>query len=194
MAWAVATCLFWAAVLSITFPRMISAMTPTGAFAFYAGLNIVALVMIFLFLPETKQRTLVCHSLFPGLLDAMLTLNHRRNLTTSSPSPHGHSCATKSAQSSHGGSSHRSCAARSALALHCGHSTATSTMTRNSWRPFAGRVRLSKAGDAAAVLSTGSRTVTKGPSVDSGALAKMEAYTGKSSRLGGGYSLMSRAL
>lgn len=59
MAWAVATCLFWAAVLSITFPRMLSAMTPTGAFGFYAGLNIIALVMIFLFLPETKQRTLV---------------------------------------------------------------------------------------------------------------------------------------
>ncbi|KAK5047200.1 hypothetical protein LTR84_006722 [Exophiala bonariae] len=58
MAWAVATCLFWAAVLSITFPRMISAMTPTGAFGFYAGLNIIALIMIFLFLPETKQRTL----------------------------------------------------------------------------------------------------------------------------------------
>ncbi|KAF2732237.1 MFS transporter [Polyplosphaeria fusca] len=58
MSWAVATCLFWAAVLSITFPRMLSAMTPTGAFGFYAGLNVVALVMIFLFVPETKQRTL----------------------------------------------------------------------------------------------------------------------------------------
>ncbi|KAL2437154.1 hypothetical protein ABEF95_016616 [Exophiala dermatitidis] len=33
-------------------------MTPTGAFGFYAGLNICALVMIFLWLPETKQRTL----------------------------------------------------------------------------------------------------------------------------------------
>ncbi|PSN65094.1 sugar transporter-like protein [Corynespora cassiicola Philippines] len=58
MSWAVATCLFWAAVLSITFPRMLSAMTPTGAFGFYAGLNLVALLMIFLFVPETKQRTL----------------------------------------------------------------------------------------------------------------------------------------
>lgn len=27
MAWAVATCLFWAAVLSITFPRMLAVMT-----------------------------------------------------------------------------------------------------------------------------------------------------------------------
>ncbi|KAF2475015.1 MFS transporter [Lindgomyces ingoldianus] len=58
MSWAVATCLFWAAVLSITFPRMLAAMSPTGAFGFYAGLNLVALVMIFLFVPETKQRTL----------------------------------------------------------------------------------------------------------------------------------------
>ncbi|KAF2134070.1 sugar transporter-like protein [Dothidotthia symphoricarpi CBS 119687] len=58
MSWAVATCLFWAAVLSITFPRMLAAMTTTGAFCFYAGLNLVALVLIFLFVPETKQRTL----------------------------------------------------------------------------------------------------------------------------------------
>lgn len=58
MSWAVATCLFWAAVLSITFPRMLQAMTPVGAFGFYAGLNLIAFCMIFLFVPETKQRTL----------------------------------------------------------------------------------------------------------------------------------------
>lgn len=58
MGWAVATCLFWAAVLSISFPRILSEFTPTGAFGFYAGLNVVALVMIFFFVPETKQRTL----------------------------------------------------------------------------------------------------------------------------------------
>ncbi|KZP07383.1 hypothetical protein FIBSPDRAFT_964127 [Athelia psychrophila] len=58
MAFAVTTCLGWAAVLSITFPRMLLAMGPTGAFCFYAGLNVVAWVMIFLFVPETKQRTL----------------------------------------------------------------------------------------------------------------------------------------
>ena len=34
-------------------------MTVAGAFGFYAGLNVVALIMIFLWLPETKQRTLV---------------------------------------------------------------------------------------------------------------------------------------
>ncbi|KFZ23937.1 hypothetical protein V502_01583 [Pseudogymnoascus sp. VKM F-4520 (FW-2644)] len=58
MGWAVATCLFWAAVLGITWPTMVKAMTTTGAFCFYAGLNILAFVMIFLFVPETKQRTL----------------------------------------------------------------------------------------------------------------------------------------
>ena len=58
MGWAVATCLFYAAVLSITFPALLKAFGVTGAFGFYAGLNVVALVMIFLFVPETKQRTL----------------------------------------------------------------------------------------------------------------------------------------
>ena len=76
MGWAVATCLFWAAVLSISFPAILAAFTPTGAFGFYAGyeedvhrtfgalanesrrLNVIAFFMIFLFVPETKQRTL----------------------------------------------------------------------------------------------------------------------------------------
>ncbi|KAK1987866.1 hypothetical protein LZ30DRAFT_579312 [Colletotrichum cereale] len=58
MSWAVATCLFWAAVLSITFPIMLADLGVIGSFCFYAGLNVVALVMIFFWLPETKQRTL----------------------------------------------------------------------------------------------------------------------------------------
>lgn len=58
MSWAVATNNFWAAVLSLTLPRMLKVLKPTGVFGFYAGLNIVALVMIFLWMPETKQRTL----------------------------------------------------------------------------------------------------------------------------------------
>lgn len=33
-------------------------MSVTGAFGFYAGLNLIAFVMIFCFVPETKQRTL----------------------------------------------------------------------------------------------------------------------------------------
>jgi len=58
MGWAVATCLFWAAVLSISFPAILQAFGATGAFGFYAGLNVCAFFMIFLFVPETKQRTL----------------------------------------------------------------------------------------------------------------------------------------
>ena len=58
MGFAVATCLFWAAVLSITFPRLKAAFTPVGAFCFYAGLNMLAFFMITLFVRETKQRTL----------------------------------------------------------------------------------------------------------------------------------------
>lgn len=58
MSWAVATNNFWAAVLSLTFPRMLQVLGPTGSFGFYAGLNVIALVMIFLFLPETKEKSL----------------------------------------------------------------------------------------------------------------------------------------
>lgn len=58
MSWAVATNNFWGSILSLTFPRLIRAFTPTGAFGFYAGLNLVALALIFLFVPETKQKSL----------------------------------------------------------------------------------------------------------------------------------------
>ncbi|KAL6366216.1 hypothetical protein LRP88_00313 [Fusarium phalaenopsidis] len=58
MSWAVATNNFWAAVLGLTFPRMLLTFTPAGSFGFYAGLNVVALVAIFLFMPETSKRSL----------------------------------------------------------------------------------------------------------------------------------------
>lgn len=58
MAWAVATNNFWASALSLSFPYMLNAFTPQGAFSFYAGLNVIALILIFLFVPETKQRSL----------------------------------------------------------------------------------------------------------------------------------------
>ncbi|KAK3944498.1 hypothetical protein QBC46DRAFT_251951 [Diplogelasinospora grovesii] len=58
MAFAVATCLFWAAVLSITFPAILNSLGVIGAFCLYAGFNMVAFVMIFFWVPETKQRTL----------------------------------------------------------------------------------------------------------------------------------------
>lgn len=58
MASAVAACLFFAAVVSITFPLMLLRLGVLGSFFFYAGFNVIALCMIFLWLPETKQRTL----------------------------------------------------------------------------------------------------------------------------------------
>ncbi|MCJ1381085.1 hypothetical protein MMC17_004194 [Xylographa soralifera] len=70
MGFAVATNLLWAAVLSLTFPSMRSAMGDTGAFGFYAnlrsdgatfvtsGLNMIAFIMIFFFVRETRKKTL----------------------------------------------------------------------------------------------------------------------------------------
>lgn len=58
MSWAVATNNWWGAVLGITFPYILKFMKPQGAIGFYAGLNLVAFVLIFLFVPETKQRSL----------------------------------------------------------------------------------------------------------------------------------------
>jgi len=58
MSWAVATNNFWATVVSITFPRQLKAFGVQGAFGFYAAMNLIAFVMIFLFLYETSQRTL----------------------------------------------------------------------------------------------------------------------------------------
>jgi len=58
MGFAVATCLFWASVLGMTFPFLLKEASVVGAFGIYAGFNVVAFVMIFFWVPETKQRTL----------------------------------------------------------------------------------------------------------------------------------------
>ncbi|EPS34365.1 hypothetical protein PDE_09329 [Penicillium oxalicum 114-2] len=58
MAWAVATNNFWASILSLTAPYMLRAFKPQGAFGFYAGLNLIAFCLIFLFMPETKMLSL----------------------------------------------------------------------------------------------------------------------------------------
>ena len=44
--------------LSLTFPSLLAKITPTGAFGFYAGLNMIAFVVIFFLVPETKKKTL----------------------------------------------------------------------------------------------------------------------------------------
>jgi len=58
MSWAVTVCLGFSAILTISFPALQVAITQVGAFGFYAGLNIIAFVLIFFLVPETKQRTL----------------------------------------------------------------------------------------------------------------------------------------
>jgi hypothetical protein len=44
--------------LGLTFPSLLAKITPTGAFGFYAALNILACCVIFFIVPETKKRTL----------------------------------------------------------------------------------------------------------------------------------------
>ncbi|KAJ5993314.1 hypothetical protein N7451_009038 [Penicillium sp. IBT 35674x] len=44
--------------LTLSFPSLLAKTTPTGAFGFYAGLNVLAFITIFLVVPETMQRTL----------------------------------------------------------------------------------------------------------------------------------------
>lgn len=58
MAWAVAVCFFFSAILSICWPAQLAVFTPTGAFGFFAGLNVLSIVLIFLFVRETSRLTL----------------------------------------------------------------------------------------------------------------------------------------
>lgn len=58
MAWCVAFNFFWGSVLSLTFPRLLRLFTPLGAFLSYSGLNVVAFVIIFFCVPETKRLPL----------------------------------------------------------------------------------------------------------------------------------------
>ena len=44
--------------MGITFPFLLNRLQTIGAFSLYAGFNVVALIMIFFWVPETMQRTL----------------------------------------------------------------------------------------------------------------------------------------
>lgn len=57
MGFAVATCLFWAAVLSISFPFLLAKAGTVGAFGCYAGFNAVAFVMIFFWVPGSSSSS-----------------------------------------------------------------------------------------------------------------------------------------
>jgi sugar porter (SP) family MFS transporter len=58
MSFAVSAANSWASLLSLTFPSILSALQPKGAFTLYAILNVLAFVLVFVFVPETKLRTL----------------------------------------------------------------------------------------------------------------------------------------
>ncbi|POS71207.1 hypothetical protein DHEL01_v210402 [Diaporthe helianthi] len=45
-------------IISFTWPMMMESFTPTGAFLWYAGWNVVGFVVAYFFLPETKGLTL----------------------------------------------------------------------------------------------------------------------------------------
>ena len=58
MSLATATTWFFNFVLSITWPSLQTAFTTQGAFAWYATWNLIGFVLVLLFLPETKGKTL----------------------------------------------------------------------------------------------------------------------------------------
>ncbi|GJC82591.1 putative metabolite transport protein YwtG [Colletotrichum liriopes] len=58
MSLATATTWFFNFVLAVTWPSLQEAFTPTGAFGWYAGWNVVGFFLVLFFLPETKEKTL----------------------------------------------------------------------------------------------------------------------------------------
>ncbi|KAL1793925.1 hypothetical protein ACET3X_007346 [Alternaria dauci] len=58
MAISVAINLSGAGVLVLVFPFLLNSIRPTAAFSIFAGLNLVAFVLVYLFVPETRMRTL----------------------------------------------------------------------------------------------------------------------------------------
>lgn len=128
MGWAVATCLFWAGVLGLTFPKILETFTPTGAFGFFAGLNILALIWIFLWMPETKVRsTYLLHNITTlscgkkGLLTHCASCSNvpSKNSTMSSQSQLVASYAIKWVHGSLGSSSDISCGRRMPSLSRC---------------------------------------------------------------------------
>ncbi|KAG9235481.1 hypothetical protein BJ875DRAFT_494998 [Amylocarpus encephaloides] len=58
MSFATATTWFFNFVLSVTWPSLVQAFQPQGAFSWYAGWNIIGFFGVLFFVPETKGRTL----------------------------------------------------------------------------------------------------------------------------------------
>lgn len=58
MSLATATTWFFNSVLSLTWPSLVQSWTNQGAFSWYASWNIVGWILVLLFVPETKEKTL----------------------------------------------------------------------------------------------------------------------------------------
>lgn len=58
MSLATSTTWFFNFILSITWPSLQTAFTTQGAFSWYGGWNIIGFILVLLFLPETKAKTL----------------------------------------------------------------------------------------------------------------------------------------
>ncbi|KAG8164093.1 hypothetical protein KVR01_006011 [Diaporthe batatas] len=58
MSLATATTWFFNFILSVTWPSLLQAFKPQGAFGWYAGWNIIGFFLVLFFLPETKEKTL----------------------------------------------------------------------------------------------------------------------------------------
>ncbi|GJN71510.1 sugar transporter [Purpureocillium lilacinum] len=56
--WAISINFFFAAILSLFFPSVNSAIGQTGSLGLFAALNVLALVLVFLLVEETKRRSL----------------------------------------------------------------------------------------------------------------------------------------
>ncbi|KAE9401625.1 hypothetical protein BT96DRAFT_991975 [Gymnopus androsaceus JB14] len=58
MSLATAVLWFFNFVIALTFPRLVGAFKPQGAFGFFAGWNVIGFIAILLFVPETKALSL----------------------------------------------------------------------------------------------------------------------------------------
>lgn len=58
MSFATATTWTFNFIVALTFPRLLSSFSPTGAFGWYAGWNMIGWLLILLFVPETKSLSL----------------------------------------------------------------------------------------------------------------------------------------
>lgn len=79
-------------VVAITFPRLLGAFKPQGAFGWYAGWNIIGFFAILLFVPETKALSLEeldqgNYLLYPPPTRAVLTRT-QSSLCRHKPMPH----------------------------------------------------------------------------------------------------------